>query len=338
MIILGIDTSCDDTSIALLKDGGEILSNIVSSQVDIHKLFGGVVPEIASRKHIELIDVIFRNAMKDINIKAKDIDIVCVTSGPGLIGSVLAGLCFAKGLALTIGKPLITVNHIEAHAMSIFLEKEAIFPYVALVVSGGHTIILLLEDYCAYKVLGSTRDDAAGEAFDKIAKYIGIGYPGGKAIEDISKKGNRSYVQFPRPMMDDSSYDFSFSGLKTSFLSYVKKNGIIDENMSDILASFQEAICDVLSHKTIKAARDFNIKKIIVGGGVAANNRLREIFIEKGKKEQFEVMFSSPHLCTDNGAMVAITGYHYFQRGVISGLDTKAFSRMPMIPFRTQQD
>jgi len=331
MIILGVDTSCDDTSIALLKDGREILSNIVSSQVDIHKLFGGVVPEIASRKHIELIDIIFRNAMEEADVKAKDIDIVCVTSGPGLIGSVLAGLCFAKGLSLSIDKPLIAVNHVEAHAMSIFLEKEASFPYIALVVSGGHTIILMLEDYCAYKVIGSTRDDAAGEAFDKIAKYIGIGYPGGKAIEDSSRKGNKRYVQFPRPMMDDNNYDFSFSGLKTSFLSYIKKHGITDENMSDVLASFQEAICDVLSHKTIKAARDFNVKRIIVGGGVAANNRLREIFTEKGEKEHLEAMFSSPHLCTDNGAMVAITGYHYFQKGVISGLDAKVFSRMKII-------
>jgi N6-L-threonylcarbamoyladenine synthase len=331
MIILGIDTSCDDTSIALLKDDRQILSNIVSSQVDIHKLFGGVVPEIASRKHIELIDIIFRNAMEEANIEAKDIDIVCVTSGPGLIGSVLAGLCFAKGLSLSINKPLIAVNHVEAHAMSIFLEKEANFPYIALVVSGGHTIILLLEDYCVYKVLGSTRDDAAGEAFDKIAKYLGIGYPGGKAIEDIAKKGNREYVQFPRPMMDNNDYDFSFSGLKTSFLNYVKKHGINYENMSDILASFQEAVCDVLSHKTIKAAKDFNVTRIIVGGGVAANNRLREIFVEKSEQESFKTLFSSPDFCTDNGAMVAITGYRYFQRGIVSGLDAKAFSRMKMI-------
>jgi N6-L-threonylcarbamoyladenine synthase len=330
MIILGIDTSCDDTSIALLKDGEEILSNIVSSQVDIHKLFGGVVPEIASRKHIELIDIIFRNAMEEASITAKDIDIICVTSGPGLIGSILAGLCFAKGLSLSLDKPLITVNHVEAHAMSIFLEKEAYFPYIALVVSGGHTIILMLEDYCIYKVIGSTRDDAAGEAFDKIAKYLGMGYPGGKAIEDISKKGNREYVQFPRPMIDNNDYDFSFSGLKTSFLNYAKKGAITDENISDVLASFQEAICDVLSHKTIKAAKDFNIKKIILGGGVAANNRLREIFIEKVEKEEFDVMFSSPHLCADNGAMVAITGYHYFERGITSELDAKAFSRMKM--------
>jgi N6-L-threonylcarbamoyladenine synthase len=330
MIILGIDTSCDDTSIALLRDGREILSNIVSSQVDIHKLFGGVVPEIASRKHLELIDIIFRNAIEEASITVKDIDIICVTSGPGLIGSILAGLCFAKGLSLSIDKPLIAVNHVEAHAMSIFLENEANFPYIALVVSGGHTIILMLEDYCRYKVLGTTRDDAAGEAFDKIAKFLGIGYPGGKAIEDISKKGNREYVQFPRPMIDSNDYDFSFSGLKTSFLTYAKRGGISDENISDVLASFQEAICDVLSHKTIKAAKDFNIKRIILGGGVAANNRLRELFIKKGEKEQFDVMFSSPRLCTDNGAMVAITGYRYFERGVVSELNAKAFSRMKM--------
>jgi len=331
MVILGIDTSCDDTSIALLKDGREILSNIVSSQVDIHKLFGGVVPEIASRKHIELIDIIFKNAINEANIEAGDIDLVSVTSGPGLIGSILAGLCFAKGLSLSLNKPLIAVNHVEAHAMSIFLEKEANFPYIALVVSGGHTIILLMENFCSYKVLGSTRDDAAGEAFDKIAKFLGIGYPGGKAIEDISKKGNKKYVHFPRPMMDDNGYDFSFSGLKTSFLNYARKHDMNDENMPDVLASFQEAICDVLSYKTIKVANDFNVKRIIVGGGVAANNRLRETFFEKSEKERIDVMFSSPFLCADNGAMVAITGYHYFQRGIVSGLDVKAFSRMKMI-------
>jgi len=328
MITLGIDTSCDDTSIALLRDDKEILSNIVSSQVDIHKLFGGVVPEIASRKHLELIDVIFRNAIEEAGIEIKDIDIICVTSGPGLIGSVLTGLCFAKGLSLSSGKPLIGVNHVEAHATSIFLEKVPEFPYIALVVSGGHSIILLIEGNCLYRVLGTTRDDAAGEAFDKIAKYLGIGYPGGKAIEDISKKGNRSYVHFPRPMMEGNDYDFSFSGLKTAFLNYVKKHDIKNENMHHVLASFQEAICDVLSHKTMKAARDYSVKRIVVGGGVAANSRLREVFSEKSEKEHFHVMFSSPHLCTDNGAMVAITGYRYFQRGFVSGLDVKAYSRM----------
>ena len=225
---------------------------------------------------------------------------------------------------------LIGVNHVEAHAMSIFLEREVDFPYIALVVSGGHTIILLMEDYCTYRIIGSTRDDAAGEAFDKIAKYLGIGYPGGRIIEEISKEGNPRHVQFPRPMIDETGYDFSFSGLKTSFLNYVKKNDVTEKDMPHVLASFQEAICDVLSFKTIKAALDYNIKRIIVGGGVAANGRLRDIFLENGGRERLDVKFSSPELCADNGAMIAITGFYYFQKGIFSSIDMKGFSRMPL--------
>jgi N6-L-threonylcarbamoyladenine synthase len=331
MITLGIDTSCDDTSIALLQNDGKILSSIVSSQVDLHSFFGGIVPEIASRKHVELIDIIYSNALKEAGILSKDIDLISVTNGPGLIGSVLAGLCFAKGLALSSGKPIIAVNHIEAHAMSIFLEDKAAFPFIALVVSGGHTIILLFKDYCNFKVLGSTRDDAAGEAFDKIAKFLKIGYPGGKIIEDIARQGKKDYVMFPRPMKDDANYDFSFSGLKTSFINYIKKNGFRNDNLADILSSFQEAALDLLSYKTIKAAKDCGIERIIVGGGVASNGRLREIFLERSAHENINVMFSSPHYCTDNGAMIAVTGYFYYKNGITSSLDVKGYSRMKMI-------
>jgi N6-L-threonylcarbamoyladenine synthase len=330
MIILGIDTSCDDTCVALLHDDKAILSNIVSSQVEIHSLFGGVVPEIASRKHAELIDIIYGNALKEAGIESGDIDLICVTAGPGLIGSVLSGLCFAKGLALSLNKPLIGVNHVEAHAMSIFLERDVDFPYIALVVSGGHTTILMMEDCASYRMLGRTRDDAAGEAFDKIAKYLGIGYPGGRIIEELSREGDKEYVRFPRPMIDENDYDFSFSGLKTSFLSYVKKHGLTDQTMPNLLASFQEAICDVLSYKTIKVAKDFQARSVVVGGGVAANGRLREIFTEKGEKERLHVMFSSPHLCADNGAMVAITGYYHFRKVGASPLSVKGFSRMAL--------
>jgi N6-L-threonylcarbamoyladenine synthase len=330
MIILGIDTSCDDTSIALLQDGKKILSSIVSSQVDLHRHFGGVVPELASRKHVELIDGIYKDALSEGGATSRDVDAIGVTAGPGLIGSVLVGLCFAKGLSLSLNKPLVGVNHIIAHAVSILLEREADFPFVALVVSGGHTMILLMENPCVFRVLGTTRDDAAGEAFDKIAKYLGIGYPGGRVIEELSRKGRKDYVAFPRPMMEDKNYDFSFSGLKTSMINYVNKIVITDQNISDILASFQEAVCDVLCTKTLNAAREHKVRRIVVGGGVASNGRLREVFMEKGEKLGMEILFSSPHLCTDNGAMVAILGYYHFQQGLLSAPDLKAYSRMAL--------
>lgn len=328
MLILGIDTSCDDTSVALLEDGRRIRSHIVSSQADLHKRFGGVVPEIASRKHVELIDRIYKDVLIQGGAAAEDIDLVGVTVGPGLIGSVLVGLSFAKGFCLALKKRLVGVNHIEAHAMSIFLEREVEFPFVALVVSGGHTIILLMEEPCRFKVLGSTRDDAAGEAFDKIAKFLGIGYPGGRIIEDMARSGATDYVAFPRPMMDDGTCDFSFSGLKTAFLTYAKKHTIDDSTINHVLASFQEAICDVLVYKTFKAARRSNVKRIVVGGGVAANGRLRQVFMERAGREGFEVMISSPQFCTDNGAMIASLASFHFEAGNYSDLDIKAYSRM----------
>lgn len=328
MLILGIDTSCDDTSVALLEDGRRIRSHIVSSQADLHKRFGGVVPEIASRKHVELIDRIYEDVLVQGGAAAEDIDLVGVTAGPGLIGSVLVGLSFAKGFCLALKKRLVGVNHIEAHAMSIFLEREVEFPFVALVVSGGHTIILLMEAPCRFKVLGSTRDDAAGEAFDKIAKFLGIGYPGGRIIEDMARSGATDYVAFPRPMMDDTTCDFSFSGLKTAFLTYAKKHTIDDSTINHVLASFQEAICDVLVFKTFKAARRSNVKRIVVGGGVAANGRLRQVFMERAEREGFEVMISSPQFCTDNGAMIASLASFHFEAGNYSDLDIKAYSRM----------
>jgi N6-L-threonylcarbamoyladenine synthase len=328
MVVLGIDTSCDDTSLALLRDGKTLLSNVVSSQVDLHRVFGGVVPEIASRRHIELIEGLYGQTLKEGGISGSSIDAIGVTAGPGLIGSVLVGLCFAKGLALSLGKPLIAVNHIEAHAMSIFLEKEVEFPFIALVVSGGHTIMLLMEAFGKYRVLGSTRDDAAGEAFDKIAKYLGIGYPGGKVIEDLSAKGQGDYVAFPRPMADEPNYDFSYSGLKTAMINYVKKYGVTAYNLSDVMASFQEAAFDVLTNKTIRAARELEISRIVVGGGVASNGRLRQLFAERCKEDGREALFSSPGFCTDNGAMVAMVAYRCYLEGTISTLNVAGYSRM----------
>ncbi len=328
MIILGIDTSCDDTSFAVLRNGRELLANLVSSQIDLHRVFGGVVPEIASRKHVELVDQLYQEVLQNANLSGKSIQAIGVTSGPGLIGSVLMGLCFAKGLSLSLGIPIIGVNHIEAHAMSILLEYDVEFPFIALVVSGGHTIILRIDDFGLYKVLGSTRDDAAGEAFDKIAKFLGLGYPGGRIIEEMSKEGKPDHVFFPRPMLDDNNYDFSFSGLKTAMINYIKKYNVNNENISDILSSFQEAAFDVLANKTLRAARNIGIPRIVVGGGVASNGRLRAIFHERCSKDRIDVFFSSPEFCTDNGAMVAKVAHHYYVTNKTSPIDIAGYSRM----------
>lgn len=329
MIILGIDTSCDDTSVAV-ADGTRILSNVVSSQVSVHRLFGGVVPEIASRKHVELIDAIYGQALSEAGVTLGDIDVLAVTQGPGLIGSVLAGLCFVKGLELATGKPMVGVNHVEAHAMSIFSETEVEFPFIALIVSGGHTVILYFEEPCSFRLIGTTRDDAAGEAFDKVAKYLSLGYPGGSIVEGLARGGAPDAVAFPRPMADERNYDFSYSGLKTAFINYVKKNGVTDENRNDILASFQEAAFDVLVSKTVRAARDLGVKRIVVGGGVAANGRLREMLKKGCEGHDVSVFFPSPALCADNGAMVAVTACFYARKGLFSGPDAKAYSRMAL--------
>ena len=328
MIILGIDTSCDDTSMALLRNRTEVLSSVVSSQVQLHSPFGGVVPELASRKHVELIDLIYARALSDAHIGLGNADCIAVTNGPGLIGSLLVGLMFAKGLCVSSGKPMVAVNHVEAHAMSIFLEQEPAFPFLALIVSGGHTVLLLFTEPCQYRLIGTTRDDAAGEAFDKIAKFLGLGYPGGKAIEELATGGKADYVAFPRPMLDESHHDFSFSGLKTAFVNFVKKHGVTEENRPHVVASFQEAVCDVLCRKAMKAARDHSVGRIIVGGGVAANGRLRALFQERAEREGVSVFFPSSSLCTDNAAMVAITGSFYAERKLFSPETVRGFSRM----------
>lgn len=330
MLILGLDTSCDDTSFCVMEGKNKILSNIISSQTHLHSKFGGVVPEIASRKHVEIIDRIFKEAIIKAGISKERLDLICVTQGPGLIGSILTGLCFAKGLALSLKKPIIGINHIEAHAMSIFLEANIEFPFISLVVSGGHTCILLIEEPCKFKVIGSTRDDAAGEALDKIAKFLGLGYPGGPIIEKLSQNGKSDYVQFPRPMAEEDNFDFSFSGLKTAFINWAKKNKISEKNIHHVLASFQEAVFDSLFRKLIKASNTYNIKRIVIGGGVASNSRLRSFFIENGEKHALQVFFPSPINCTDNAAMIAVTGCFYFEKGILSNLEMKGFSRTPL--------
>ncbi|HOJ42708.1 MAG TPA: tRNA (adenosine(37)-N6)-threonylcarbamoyltransferase complex transferase subunit TsaD [Syntrophorhabdaceae bacterium] len=328
MLILGIDTSCDDTSISILEGKNKVLSSIVSSQIDLHSKFGGIVPEIASRKHIEIIDAIFNEAIDRSGIEKNQLDVICVTQGPGLIGSVLIGLCFAKGLAISLKKPIIGINHVEAHTMSIFLERDVEFPFISLVVSGGHTCILLIDEPCSYKVIGSTRDDAAGEALDKIAKFLGLGYPGGPIIEKISETGETDYVMFPRPMADEDNLDFSFSGLKTAFINWVKKNTVSGHNIHHVLASFQQAIFDSLFIKLIKAAKTYKINKIVVAGGVAANSRLRSYFKEQSERSGIDIFFPAPANCTDNAAMIAVTGYFYYKKGLLSPMEMKGFSRI----------
>jgi N6-L-threonylcarbamoyladenine synthase len=336
MRILAIETSCDDTGAAVVLDGRKILSNIVSSQVSIHQKYGGVVPELASRKHIESIVPIVTEALETARVTLKEIDGIAVTQGPGLVGSLLVGLSFAKSLSFATGLPFIGVNHVEAHLSAIFLEeKPPRFPFIGLVASGGHTSLYRMDGFGKYKRLGQTRDDAAGEAFDKVAKLLGLGYPGGPVIDELSKGGNPKAIRFPRPVLSKDSFDFSFSGLKTAVVNYVKANpeppGGYSENLiQDIVSSFQEAVIEVLVKKTVQAAQHQGLKRIVLSGGVAANQRLREKISEESFKQKIKVYLPSPSFCTDNAAMVGVAGYEYLKRGIRSPLSLNAFSNLPL--------
>jgi len=336
MRILAIETSCDDTGAAVILDGRKILSNIVSSQVPIHQKYGGVVPELASRKHIESIVPIVTEAMERAGVTLKEIDGIAVTQGPGLVGSLLVGLCFAKSVAFASGLPFVGINHIEAHLSAIFLEERPPrFPFIGLVVSGGHTSLYRMDGFGKYKRLGQTRDDAAGEAFDKVAKLLALGYPGGPIIDELSRAGNPKAIQFPRPVLSKNSLDFSFSGLKTAVVNYVKTNppsamGYPDSLVRDIVSSFQEAVVEVLVKKTVQAAQDQKLKRIVLSGGVAANQRLRQRMKEESFERKLKVYLPSPPFCTDNAAMVGVVGYEYLKRGIRSPLSLNAFSNLPL--------
>ncbi len=331
MLILGIETSCDETAAAVLEDGKLLRSNIIASQVDLHKIYGGVVPEIASRKHMEMIIPVILEALNGASTTLNDIEGIAVTRGPGLVGSLLVGLSAAKAIAFALKIPYVGVNHLEGHVASIFLTPDPpVFPFVALVVSGGHTSIYLMKEFQDFRVLGQTRDDAAGEAFDKAAKLLNIGYPGGVIIDRLAKKGDPRCIDFPRAMKD--SLDFSFSGLKTSLLVRIKKREcpFTEDELPDVAASYQEAIIDVLLEKTLKAAEIHATSKIVVCGGVAANSRLRERFTDESRRRGIDVYIPPPVLCTDNAAMIAVVGEHLLRRGIRSSLDLNAVSRWPL--------
>lgn len=332
MLILGIESSCDETAAAIVNDG-KLLSNIIASQIKDHSAYGGVVPEIASRKHIEAISPVIAEALGQANVALNDIGGIAVTRGPGLIGSLLVGLSAAKALAYGLGVPFVGVNHLEGHIMASFLlEKKPQFPFAALVVSGGHTNVYQVRNYHEFQLLGQTRDDAAGEAFDKAAKLLDLGYPGGVVIDKMAKRGNPRAFDFPRAMKD--SPDFSFSGLKTSLLVMLKKRGcrFSDEELPDVVASYQEAIMDVLVEKTIKAARENSIDQVVVCGGVAANSRLRQRFAEAAIAARMELFIPPMVLCTDNAAMIAVLGEIMLKNGRRDALDLNAVSRWPLVP------
>ncbi|HHV95134.1 MAG TPA: tRNA (adenosine(37)-N6)-threonylcarbamoyltransferase complex transferase subunit TsaD [Clostridiaceae bacterium] len=318
IIILGIETSCDETSAAVVKNGREVLSNVISSQVPVHQKYGGVVPEIASRKHVELVLPVIDQALKEACIDLEKINAIAVTYGPGLIGALLVGVSAAKALAVALDKPLVGVHHIEGHIAANYLQyKDLTPPFICLVVSGGHSHVVFVEDYCKFEVLGRTRDDAAGEAFDKIARVLDLGYPGGPLIDKLSKEGNAEAIEFPRVYFNDGSLDFSFSGLKTAVMNYVNSKMQKSEEWSkaDVAASFQKAVVDVLVNNAIRAAKMKNINKIALAGGVASNSLLRQEMLKAGKANGISIYYPNPVLCTDNAAMIACGAYYHYIRG-----------------------
>jgi N6-L-threonylcarbamoyladenine synthase len=329
MYILGIETSCDETAAAVVQNGTDILSSMVSSQVEVHHRYGGVVPELASRKHIEAIVPVVTEAINDSGLEAKQIDAIAATRGPGLVGALLVGYSFAKAYAYTIGVPLIGVNHLEGHINSVFLEPEPPpFPFVALLASGGHTGIYHVTSHTAIELMGQTRDDAAGEAFDKVAKLLGLGYPGGSVIDKLSKEGNPTKIAFTRPYLNKSDFDFSFSGIKTAVSLYVGRHPSDYKNrVADIAAGFQEAVVEVLAYKVINAARKKGCEHIAVVGGVAANSGLRHQVRLQAERQGLEVHIPSIQLCGDNAAMIAAAGYHYLNAGIRGKLSDDVFSK-----------
>lgn len=330
-LILGIESSCDETAAAVVADGREVLSNVINTQIELHKLYGGVVPEIASRKHMESINAVIDEALDKAGVTISDIEAIAVTNGPGLVGALLVGVSCAKALAYGAKKPLVPVHHIKGHIMANFLaHKDLKPPFVCLVASGGHSHIVYVKDYTEFEIIARTRDDAAGEAFDKTARVLGLGYPGGPLIDKLAKEGNPDNITFPRVKMEN--LDFSFSGVKTAVINYIHKKEQIGEGFSkaDVAASFQEAVTDVLCEHTIDAAKLKDSKVITIAGGVASNSRLREKMTYLAQKEGISVLYPPPVLCTDNAAMIACAGYFAYENGERAGLDLNAIPSLSL--------
>ena len=332
-ITLGIETSCDETSISLVADGRTVLSNIISSQIEIHKAYGGVVPEIASRHHLENINVVLDEALEAAEIRLDEVDLIGVTKGPGLVGALLIGLATAKALSFSLGIPLIGVHHIKGHICSNYLEnKELVPPFLACVVSGGHTNLVDVKDYNSYEVLGKTRDDAAGEAFDKVARVLNLGYPGGPLVDDLAKLGDSRAIDFKRVYLEKDSFDFSFSGIKTGVINYMhtKEQKREEINFADVAASFQLAVVEVIVNKAIRAAKKMNRKTIVLAGGVAANSKLRSLMSIECQKEGLSLNYPSNILCTDNGAMIACAAYYLFKAGELDDMSLDAYPNLKL--------
>jgi len=336
--IVGIETSCDETAAAVVDDRSHVRSSVVASQIDVHRAFGGVVPEIAARRHIEAIDVVISQALEQAGSSWNDVDGVAVTYGPGLVGCLLVGLCAAKAIAWQRELPLLAVNHLEGHVRSAFIEHPDIeFPALALVVSGGHTSLYLCPEEDVYRGVARTRDDAAGEAFDKVGKLLGLGYPGGPEIDRLSRDGNEQAYDFPRARMKDRSLDFSFSGLKTAVRQRAQQEGLATigeatptQRVKDMVASFQKAVVDALVERTLRACRQESVQTVLVTGGVACNSRLRAAFAEVAEREGLRVCFPSPRYTTDNAAMIAAAGFLHLERGRLAPLDLNADANLKL--------
>ncbi len=331
--ILAIESSCDETAAAVVKNGREVLSNVISSQIALHTLYGGVVPEIASRKHIEKINQVIEEALATAETALAEVDAVAVTYGPGLVGALLVGVAEAKAIAYAAGKPLVGVHHIEGHICANYIgNKDLEPPFICLVVSGGHTHLVRVADYGEYEILGRTRDDAAGEAFDKVARAIGLGYPGGPKLDRLSKEGNPDAIAFPRAKIADNPYDFSFSGLKSAVLNYLNGCRMKGETIceADVAASFQKAVTEVLVEHAVAAVRESGLKKLAIAGGVASNTSIREAMERACLAEGIAFYRPSPILCTDNAAMIGAAGYYEFRRGVRHGLDLNAVPNLKL--------